>query len=257
MANTPTALLRRLDEIGVSLSKKETALALIGLGSVGEELDRLDEYSDLDFFAIVRNGTKAPYLEDLDWLTEITPIAYQFMNTADGYKLLYEDGVFCEFAVFEEKELESAAFSPGRIIWKAEGVDENIRISKKKPADKAPSSTEWLIGEALTNLYVGLSREKRGEKLSALRFIQSFAVDRCLELIAELTRPKRADKDDFNIERRYEEQYPDFAQYLPEFMQGYERNIASAQAILAFLDEHFELNTAMKKEILKLCNYRN
>ena len=38
------------------------------------------------------------------------------------------------------------------------------------------------LGEALTNLYVGMAREKRGEKLSAMRFIQGYAVDRLLEL---------------------------------------------------------------------------
>lgn len=253
MANTPAELLKRLEEIGESFSKKETALALIGLGSVGEDLDRLDEYSDLDFFAIVKNGTKARYLDNLDWLTEIVPVAYQFMNTADGYKLLYEDGVFCEFAVFEEKELETAVFSPGRIIWKADGVDENIRIPQKKQDKNEPPSTAWLIGEALTNLYVGMSREKRGEKLSAMRFIQSYAVDRCLALIAALTPPTSDTKDEFNIERRYETQYPDFARYLPAFMQGYEKNAASTKAILAFLDENFEINAKVKTEILNLC----
>ena len=44
-------LLKRLDDIGQSLERSGHALALIGLGSVGVELDRLDSYSDLDFFA--------------------------------------------------------------------------------------------------------------------------------------------------------------------------------------------------------------
>lgn len=44
----PAALLARLDEIGRSLIQSGHAIALIGLGSVGEELHRLDEYSDLD-----------------------------------------------------------------------------------------------------------------------------------------------------------------------------------------------------------------
>jgi hypothetical protein len=46
-------LLARLDAIARSLEASGHAEALIGLGSVGLELDRLDEYSDLDFFAIV------------------------------------------------------------------------------------------------------------------------------------------------------------------------------------------------------------
>ena len=50
---TPHDLLIRLDAIGASLSATARGLALIGLGSVGLETDRLDAYSDLDVFAIV------------------------------------------------------------------------------------------------------------------------------------------------------------------------------------------------------------
>ena len=42
----PQSLLKRLDEIGQSLERSGHALALLGLGSVGLELDRLDSYSD-------------------------------------------------------------------------------------------------------------------------------------------------------------------------------------------------------------------
>jgi hypothetical protein len=52
--NDSLPLLYRLDEIGKSLEKSGHALALIGLGSVGLELERLDQYSDLDFFVIVQ-----------------------------------------------------------------------------------------------------------------------------------------------------------------------------------------------------------
>ena len=51
-------LLTRLDEIGKSLEDSGRALALIGLGSVGTETERLDEWSDLDFFAAVQPGEK-------------------------------------------------------------------------------------------------------------------------------------------------------------------------------------------------------
>ena len=56
------SLLTRLDEIGHSLEKSGHALALLGLGSVGLELDRIDAYSDLDFFVIVEQGYKLTYI---------------------------------------------------------------------------------------------------------------------------------------------------------------------------------------------------
>ena len=80
----PHLLLQRLDEIGQSLVQSGHALALIGLGSVGEELHRLDEYSDLDFFAIVETGYKRHYIENLEWLSALRPIVYHFRNSDDG-----------------------------------------------------------------------------------------------------------------------------------------------------------------------------
>ena len=106
------SLLIRLNEIGRSLEQSDHALALIGLGSVGLELDRLDCYSDLDFFAIVEAGYKHTYLDSLQWLSGVHPIAYSFPNTEDGYKILFADGIFCEFAVFEPAELEHIPLPP-------------------------------------------------------------------------------------------------------------------------------------------------
>jgi hypothetical protein len=93
-------LLERLEEIARSLEQSGHALALIGLGSVGLERERLDACSDLDFFAVVEAGHKRRYLDDLTWLRVLCPIAYSYANTRDGYKVLFADGVFCEFAVF-------------------------------------------------------------------------------------------------------------------------------------------------------------
>ena len=246
-------LLTRLDEIGHALSQQSTALALIGLGSVGVERDRLDQFSDLDFFVIVKPGSKPRYLEDLSWLTRIAPVAYYFPNTPDGYKLLYQDGVFCEFAVFEEAELREAVFAPGRVVWQAAGVDAAIGIPKHFSRQAQPRQTEWLIGEALTNLYVGLLRERRGERLSALRFIQSHAVERILELCERIETATSAQPDPFSLERRYELRHPGLAGLLPELLQGYQRNRESALAALSFLDKHFEINPAMQQAILRLC----
>ena len=245
----PRSLLKRLDDIGQSLERSGHALALIGLGSVGLELDRLDSHSDLDFFAIVEQGYKPAYLDSLAWLSDVHPIAYSFLNTDDGYKVLYEDGIFCEFAVFEPAELENIPFTPGRIVWKRLDAPDSIGqpVSKSKPPSKR--GKDWLLGEAVTNIYVGLHREQRGEKLSASRFIQGYAVDRSLELIEYIEPGKEVHPDPFAKERRIEQRYPDLIPQFGNWMQGYERNRESALAILAFLENHFEVNKAISKAI--------
>lgn len=248
------SLLTRLDEIGQSIAHSGNVLALIGLGSVGQELDRLDAYSDLDFYVIVEKGYKASYLNSLEWLSNIHPIAYCFLNTKDGYKLLFEDGIFCEFAVFELDELNNIPFAPGRVIWKRADVPGTIGQPVLKTTPHPKRSRDFLLGEAVTNLYVGLQRDQRGEKLSAMRFIQGYALDRLLELAEYIEPGKDVHRDPFVNERRFEQRFPGLSTYLPLWAQGYGKNHESALAILEFLEVHFDVDPTMAKEIRRLCD---
>jgi hypothetical protein len=247
-------LLKRLDEIGQSLDRSGHALALIGLGSVGLELDRLDSYSDLDFFAIVEEGYKSTYLESLHWLSDIQPIAYSFLNTEDGYKVLFEDRIFCEFAVFEPAELEKIPFAPGRMVWKRVDVPDSLGQPPITSTSRQKRDKDWLLGEAVTNIYVGLNREKRGERLSATRFIQGYAVDRLLELAEYVEPANETYRDPFVNERRFEQRFPNLASQVSTWMQGYEKNRESALAMLEFLEDHFEVNESLTKAIRELCD---
>ena len=246
-------LLRRLTEIGQSLERSSHALALLGLGSVGVELDRLDAYSDLDFFIIVEPGYKSAYLGNLEWLSDIHPIAYHFLNTEDGYKLLFTDGIFCEFAVFEPDELQRIPFTGGRIVWQKPQVAETLFHPVEQAASRQRSSQEWLLGEALTNLYVGMGRERRGEHLSAMRFIQGHAVDRLLELVEHLEESQPVKQDKFALERRFEQRFPGTSSLAPGWMQGYHRNRESALEMLEFLEKHFAVNDSIASAIRRLC----
>lgn len=252
---TRQQLLQRLEDIGASVRDAGTGLALLGLGSVGAETERLDEYSDLDFFVIVKPGCKPRYLESLDWLAAIHPLAYAFLNTVDGYKALFADGIFCEFAVFEPRELASIPFTHGRLVWKDATFDEALCVPR--PSEQSEHTREWLLGEALTNLYIGLCRVRRGEVLAGTHFIQGYAVDRVLELAAFIEPAQGATADPFARARRFEQRYPQTAQSLPAFIQGYSRNAESALAILGFLEHHFAVNPAMSAAIREMCTTGN
>ncbi len=245
-----TRLLRRLDEIAQSLEASGQALALLALGSVGRELERLDAYSDLDYFAIVKPGSKQVFLDDTAWLSRPCPVVYLFRNTVDGYKYLYEDGIFCEMALFEPHELAQIPFAPGRVVWKVPDFDESVL--EPKPVTAEQHSADWYINEALTNLYVGLSRFHRGEKLAAQRLIQQHAVNHLLALHAQTANAQSGLPDTFAVERRYEQRFPDFAHHLAQFVQGYERTPQSARAILNYLEAHYPINPAIKAVIQTL-----
>lgn len=246
-------LLERLHAIGESLSHRPHALALIGLGSVGIERDRLDAYSDLDFFVIVEDGWQASYLSDLTWLSSVAAVAYCFQNSDDGFKLLYEDGVFCEFAVFEVAQLQAIPFSTGQIVWKRAEISAQLAISQQPMPTPSDHVLERQLGEALTNLYVGLGRFRRGERLSGSRFVQQLALDRVLELIARVetdVQPTR--RDGFNAERRFEQRFPLHASLISSFAQGMDATPASALAILGFLEQHFAVNSGIAAAIRRL-----
>ena len=146
----------------------------------------------------------------------------------------------------------------GGLIWKDDSFDETLCVSQPKQHRENPveGTNEWHLGEALANLYVGLGRVHRGEKLTGTRFIQSYAIDHVLALSSVLETAQPYAEDPFSHERRYEVRYPQTAQYLPTFMRGYEQNVESALAILAFLEQHFEVNSAMSAAIRQWCAYR-
>jgi len=247
---SPKQLQERLAAIAASVAASPHSLALLGLGSAGAESARMDQYSDLDFFVIVEEGSKMRFLNDLGWLEQAAPLAFTLQNTVDGYKLLFADGIFGEMAVFEPQELAAIPYTAARVIWQRPGSDLILPLANNLPgADTAVRTTAWLVDEALTNLYIGLARWQRGERLSAARFIQGHAVDRVLELAARLEPPQSGQADPFAPERRFEQRQPQTAVHLPAFMPGYEHSPQAARAILAFLEQHFALNEALRTAV--------
>jgi lincosamide nucleotidyltransferase len=129
--------------------------------------------------------------------------------------------------------------------------DEQWRIPKKQPVPWRPESKEWLIGEIVTCLYVGLCRYRRGEQLSAWRFVQGHAFTLLLELI-EFDRSDPT-LDVFSKERRFEQRHPEWPAHLSRLLTGYDRVVASAQEMLAYLDQHYAVQPEIKRAILNLC----
>ena len=232
----PRRLLARLDDLGRVLADRGDALALLGLGSVGADLGRLDDHSDLDFFVIVDDGAKERYLAGIDWLEALGPIAFEFENTVDGRKVLFEDGIYAEYAVFTLRELKDAAFTAARVVWRRDDAPDGLEQPRRAPSPTSPSPVEWYVGEALTNLYVGLHRDLRGERLSGMRLIQVHAVDRLIELLDLLGRSSAARQDPFAAERAVERRLDASVLPLDVLAPGYDHNREAALAMLGVLE---------------------
>ncbi|WP_236636658.1 hypothetical protein [Exiguobacterium sp. SL-9] len=234
-------LLERMDAIGRLVATKEGTLMLLALGSIGLETDRLDDYSDLDFFLIVEDGYKARFIDNLDWLA-VEPLAYQFQNTKDGHKVMYEDGIYAEFAVFEMVEMPGIAYTPGRVVWQR---DEALDTFATPKVITHPSDAAHRYEEALTNLYVGLLRERRGEQLAGFELIQVSAVNNVLLAYGETSDP-------FNPTRRVEAKHPDVITFLEQGVLGYGRSVEAAAVILEHIEARHSVNAVLKREIERL-----
>jgi lincosamide nucleotidyltransferase B/F len=240
----------RLNALGKHLYSHEGSIALLALGSCAET-SRMDEYSDLDFFVIVKEGYKKEFLIDLDWLEAISPLAYYFRNTIDGYKVMWKDGVYAEFAIFELDEMPSIAFSPGRFIFKKKGV-ELSNLPTRKIQELRQDELSYALNEILTNLYVGLGRYRRGEILSAHRLICVHAVDRYLSILPLLDDPTDALIDPFALDRRVEFRHPAMKDKLSSFVKDYDHVLDGAKALYDELQKITEINETLRLEIEKL-----
>jgi hypothetical protein len=252
----PERLLHRLDDLGVALSRRSDAIALIALGSVGVDRDRLDDHSDLDFFVIVEAAAQRRYIDSIDWLEEVSPLAFSFPNTVHGRKALFADGLFAEYAVFTLEELAADSFSPGRIVWQRAGAPADLAVPKRVSEPLPHESAEYYVNEALTNLYVGLHREARGETLSATRFIQSYAVDCLIALLGALHPEAKRRQDAFAVERGVERRFATDLLPLSTMVLGYERNREAALTILEWLEAHADVDPVLAAAIRELADLR-
>jgi hypothetical protein len=237
----PERLLAFLDRLGAELDRRGDAVALLGLGSVGRDLHRLDEHSDADFFVVVDDAeTRDRYLADIDWLGAAHPVVWSFENSDAGRKALLEGDLFAEYAVFSLAEMDTAGYPPGRLHWSRADAPAGLEMPKV-PAPQ-PDSIEHQIGEAITNLYVGLHRDLRGERLTATRFIQGYAVDRWITILGHLGLGRGAQQDVFVIDRGAERRFGPDLLPLADLVPGYERNAHAAATLLALLETHVDLD---------------
>lgn len=246
---TTHPLLAVLDRLGGVLERRGDAVALLGLGSVGRDRHRLDEHSDADFFVVVDEGCVPHYLADTDWLEAAHPVAWSFAHTHDGRKVLFADGRFAEYAVFTLGELRGIPYPPALTVWARPDAPADLETSRLDPP--AAPSVEHQVGEAVTNLYVGLHRDLRGERLSATRFVQVFAVDRLLTVLDLLGVGDGRPQDLFAVERGAERRFGrvlDVARLTP----GVDDNAAAALLVLETLERYAAVDPAPAAAVREL-----
>ena len=225
---------KRFNEIIQLNQHKEEVLAFIGLGSM-HDLTRLDAYSDIDFFILVQSQQdKKIYMEDMSWL-DVHPIIFSYIETRDGLKVVYEDGILLEFAVFTMDELKVIPFQEGTIYYKKPFIEEHDLKPQLKQSH--PFDLNKTISNCLSNLYVGLLREHRGEHVASFLMIQVYATSNLLKILDQ------HQDDPFVVERRIEKRLNvDYQALYP----GITHNKKAVLTILNYL----ELNTSSYEALI-------
>ena len=211
--------LNRMDEIVQYFSGLHGVLAVAAFGSNAFR-ERFDDHSDLDFLVLVELEDKNDILGRVSQLDTLCPVDAVQIQYGDAVKLLFSDGVFCDFGIVTPDQLGTFFHGAGGTLWCKEGWN-RMDLRANEPPGRAEND---LALDTLFHLYIGLLRLARGEFAAAFYEIQVTAAQ---NLLAMLEGEKA---DAFSPLRRAETMVSN--ETLRGIMPGYDRSFEAAEAIL-------------------------
>lgn len=197
------------------VTKRPEVIGLIFVGSAAAT-ERVDQYSDQDFFLVVTEGTGESFRQDLSWLPNHETIALHPRETAHGLKVVYQNGDVLEFAVFEDSELELSSVNDYKVVLDRQDIAQRMAKIAARSVP-VPSNRAQDYELFLSLILIGVGRAKRGELLAAQQHIKSYALSFALKLLrAKLS--SNPQEDSLNGFRRFELDYPELGVELIEIM---------------------------------------
>lgn len=199
-------------ELRLRLEADPRVLGLVVVGSTAERDYAPDRWSDHDFFVVASPGSQESFRSDLGWLPRSEEIALSFRETAHGVKVVLRDGHVLEFAVFDPEELALARVNRYRVLFDRERIGERlervVQATRSSP-DLVVPGDDWLTGQFLTALLVGVARHHRGERLSGRQLVANQGVMYLVRLFTKhVGSPSAALLDGLDPLRRFELAYP-------------------------------------------------
>lgn len=190
---------------------------IVGLVLVGSaaETERVDEWSDHDFFVITLSGAQESLRTDLSWLPNSHSIAFSFRETEHGLKVVYDSGAVLEFAIFDCAELQSCMVNHNRLAYGNNKVAQALEIANSREITKNPTDNLRDFRLFLSVLIIGVGRARRGESLTAGENIRSTAANAFLKVLTrQLEMDSRLDK--FDPRRRFEFVHPEIGSQIAD-----------------------------------------
>ncbi len=219
-------------QLTTNLETDDRVVGLVALGSMAQQDYQPDAYSDHDFFVVTVEGVQEYFRQHFEWLPDADNIVFTFRETAHGIKVVYASGHLLEYAVFDEQELFLAKVNRYRVLLDRTSIAESLEKIEQASISEVPDP-DFLFGQFITHLLVGVGRYARGEKLSGHQFIQGYAVGDLLQLIPQFLDSSHKSKlDNLNATRRFEMAYPELGAELNQIVL--KDSIIAAEELLAF-----------------------
>jgi len=226
------------------VAKRPEVIGLVFVGSAAAT-QRVDQYSDQDFFLVVTEGSGESFRQDLKWLPNSAEIASHPRETAHGLKVVYQNGDVLEFAVFEDSELELSSVNDYKVVLDRADIAERMaKIAHRSIPTEVNRAQELEL--FLSLILIGVGRARRGEVLAAEQHIKSYALNHALRLVRLANPVESSMMDSLNSYRRFEFDYPEMGRELAMVMRMPTEESARALAVLVLReirgdDHEFEL----------------
>lgn len=211
---------------------------IIGLVLVGStaETERVDEWSDHDFFVITPTGAQEDLRNNLHWLPQSESIAFSLRETEHGLKVVYNSGAVLEFAIFDCDELGRCMVNHHRLAYGNDEVTQALESAKKRELKVSPTDNLKDFRLFLSMLIIGVGRARHGEILTAGENIRSTAANAFLKVLTRQLEQSEKDPrlDKFDARRRFEFVHPGIGDLIGEALIQQPEN--GAEALLALAD---------------------
>ena len=205
-----------------TLAADERVLAIVAIGSLVQS-ERVDSWSDHDFWVITTTAAQSDFLNNLSWLPDHQAIVLALRPAQQYYTVLYDFGHIAEFAVFGPHDLARGRLNDYRILFDKADITSQVQaIAAQVHQERQDSINDsaTTFGHFLITLCTGVGRAARGERLSAYTYIFQYAVDALLQLVTQHIPAQRSEgADSFEPRRRFEQRYPELGAKLVQLGQ--------------------------------------
>lgn len=206
----------RTAALAAAVREHPDLVGLVLLGSASDDAAaRRDEWSDHDFFALVREGAGPRVRPDLDWLPDRDELVLTAREGEIGFAAVYADGHVFEFAVAETGELGGALVNEATVHVDDPAAPVAALVARGREnaaaADRIDPANEARL--VLVKLLIGVGRVRRGEVLVGGQMIRGWAVQALARAIrGRFPERSSAARDRNDALRRFEHDFPEWGE---------------------------------------------